>query len=222
MHIYKLIPAVIAIMLEGCSYPSNVANDLAHMGEPAYDNCRRNADASSDYGERCAKEADANVQAAKAEQARQASEQRRLAVEAAQRDLVTRRNAEISKGYSPITVRDFVLDGRDLATQQAKRSLSGVYLSASNLELLFGTDGDAVQFSRGLNRNSPMVPLLTEGSSRVFRSQLLDCRSKPAAATVGCRIHVLGTVTFCAISGPLGERRDVPCVAVDDGSVGGF
>jgi hypothetical protein len=49
----------------------------------------------------------------------------------------------------------------------------------------------------------------------------LACRSNPAAAYVGCRVHVLGRATMCVLSGPLGNRRDVPCVSVDEGSVGG-
>jgi hypothetical protein len=221
MSILKLFPAVIALALAGCTYPSNFANDIAHMGDPTYDNCRRNADVVSDYGARCAKEADPNVKAAKAEQIRQEAEQNRLAAETAQQNLAARQSAELAKGYSPITVHDFVLDGKELATRKAMRSLTGVYLPSGNLELLFGTNVDAIQFSNGQNQNSPTVHLLTENASRQFRSQLLACRNNPSAAYVGCRVHVLGSATMCVLSGPLGNRRDVPCVSVDDGSVGG-
>jgi hypothetical protein len=217
----KLLPMVMAIALAGCAYPSNVVNDMEHMGDPTYDNCRREASALSDYGARCAKEADPNVKAAKAEEIRLAEEQQRLAAETARQNMAARQSAELARGYSPITVRDFVLDGKELAAREEQRSLTGVYLPVGNLELLFETNVDAIQFSNGQNQNSPTVHLLTDNASRQFRSQLLACRSNPAAAYVGCRVHVLGRATMCVLSGPLGNRRDVPCVSVDEGSVGG-
>lgn len=66
-----------ALVLAACAYPSNFANDVAYMGDPTYDQCRRNADPLSNYGARCAKEIDPKVKAAKAEEARQAAEQQR-------------------------------------------------------------------------------------------------------------------------------------------------
>ena len=221
MTIMKLSPMIVALALVGCAYPSNFANDVEHMGDPTYDNCRRDADANSFYGTQCANEADPKVKAAKAEQVRQAAEQQRLAAEMAQKNMAVRQSAELAKGYSPITFEDFVLDGKELAAREAKRSLTGVYLPVGNLELLFGTNIDAIQFSQGYNQNSPSVHLLTENASRDFRRQLLACRSNPAAASVGCRVHVLGRATMCVLSGPLGNRLDVPCVSVDEGSVGG-
>ena len=69
--------ALLMIALGGCAYPSNVVNDFQHMGDPTYDACRRGADPMSDYGARCARDADP---AGKAKQAdiRQAAEQQRL------------------------------------------------------------------------------------------------------------------------------------------------
>lgn len=224
MSILKLFPSVIALALAGCAYPSNVVNDIAHMGDPTYDNCRRNADPLSDYGARCAKEADPNVKAAKDEQMRQEAEQNRLAAEKEQQDmeqdLAAQQSAELAKGYSPITVLDFVLDGKELATRKAMLSLNGVYLPRGNLELLFGTNVDAILFSNGQNQTPPTVYLLTENASRKFRSQLLACRNNPSAAYVGCRVHILGSATTCVLSGPFGNQRD-SCVSVDDGSVEG-
>jgi len=222
MSIMKLLPAVITLAVAGCAYPSNVANDMAHMGDPIYDNCRRDADPLSDYGARCAEEADPKVQAAKAEQIRQSAVQQRLATETTQQNLAARQRAELAKGYSPITVQNFILDGKKLATRNAKRSLTGVYLPVGNLELLFETNADAIQFSNGENPNSPTVYLQTENASRPFRGQLLAWCSNPASAYVGCNVHVLGRATMCVLSGPFGSQRNVPCVSVDDGSVGGL
>ena len=53
-----LVLAIAALALAGCAYPSNFTNDLVHMGDPTYDNCRRDADVYSYYGDRCAKEAE--------------------------------------------------------------------------------------------------------------------------------------------------------------------
>jgi hypothetical protein len=68
---------LLLLALGGCAYPSNFVNDVQHMGDPTYDACRRGADPTSDYGARCAHEADPAVQAQQAEQARQATEQQR-------------------------------------------------------------------------------------------------------------------------------------------------
>lgn len=213
--------ALLLLALGGCAYPSNFLNDAQHMGDPTYDACRRGADPMSDYGARCAHEADPAVKAEKAEQMRQAAEQQRLSEEAVQQRLADRQRAELARGYSPITVRNFVLDAKGLVAQKAKRSLTGVYMPAGNLELLFQSTADAYQFSNGQNQSSPSVNLLTEDASRQFRSELLACRSSPAAQYTGCPVHILGTVTMCVLSDPLGRRRDTPCVSVEDGSVGG-
>jgi len=213
--------ALLLLALGGCAYPSNFANDVQHMGDPTYDACRRGADPMSDYGARCAHEADPAVKAEQAEQMRQAAEQQRLAAAAVQQRLADRQGAELARGYSPITVRDFVLDGKGLAAQKAKRSLTGVYMPAGNLDLLFQSTADAYQFSSGQNRSVPSANLLTEDASRQFRSELLACRSSPAAQYTGCPVHILGTVTVCVLSDYLGRRRNTPCVSVEDGSVGG-
>jgi hypothetical protein len=212
--------ALLLLAIGGCAYPSNVVNDVKHMGDPAYDACRSGADPTTDYGARCAHEADPAVQAEKAAQIRQAVEQQRLATQAVQQRLADRQNAELARGYSPITVSDFVLDGKRLAARKEKRSLTGIYIPAGELELLFQSSADAYMFSNGQSPHSPSVNLLTEDASRQFRSQLLACRSSPATQYAGCQVHILGTVTMCVLSDSLGRRRNVPCVSVEDGSVG--
>lgn len=241
----KLLPAVSAVLLAGCTIITETQEglaDLAHIGNPTYDNCRRNY-SGSNYVQ-CVKEADPNFIAARAEQTRQAEaeqtrqaaeqknqeeerkhkeeEQYRLAAETAQKIRADRQSEELAKGYSPTTVQDFVLDGKKLVAMKAKRSLTGVYLPVGNLEVLFGDGSAAVQFSMGNNLNSPIVHLLTDNASREFRRQILACRSRQSTVYGGCRVHVVGTATMCVISGPLGNRRDVPCVSVADGSVGGY
>ncbi len=209
MTIMQLLAVVIALTFAGCAYPSNFTYDLGHMGDPTYDDCRRGADVWSNYGVRCAQEAAPMVKAAKAEQVRQAEEQQTLAAEATRQYLAARQHAKLTKGYSPTTIQDFVLDGKELATREAERSFTGVYLPVGNLGLLFGTTFDAIQFSNGRNLNSPAVHLITENASRDFRRRLLVCRSDPASAYGGCPVHVLGRATMCVLTGPsaTGARR---------------
>lgn len=62
--------ALLSLAMGGCAYPSNVVNDIQHMGDPAYDACRRNADPMSNYGARCAQEAGSGGQTQQAAQTR--------------------------------------------------------------------------------------------------------------------------------------------------------
>lgn len=215
---YWLCGIASAVALGACAYPSNVINDVAHMGDPTYDECRRKSDALSSYGSRCANEADPKVKAAKAEQARQSAEQQRLAAAAVQQRADAQQRADVAMGYSRITVREFILDGQELAGRTGKVSLVGVYLPAGNLDLLFSTNVDAIQFANGPVQHIPVVHLLTTNASRTFRSQLLTCRSNPSAEYIGCPVRVLGTATMCVLTAPLGGRREVPCVSVEEGS----
>lgn len=209
-----------AFVLAACAYPSNVINDIAHMGDPTYDECRRNADTLSNYGANCAKEADPKVKAAKLEQARLAAEQQRRAAEADQQKLIAQRSADAERGYTLISVRDFILDGRGLASRSARLSVNGVYMPAGNLEMLLATRVDAIQFARGDLPNGLAIHLLTENAAREFRGQLLSCRSNPATTQIGCPVRILGVATMCVLSSPFGVRQEVPCVAVHEGSFG--
>ncbi|MGF6768751.1 hypothetical protein P3T18_001221 [Paraburkholderia sp. GAS199] len=74
--ITRLAPITLMLFaLGGCAFPSNLVNDIQHMGDPTYDACRRGADVTTDYGARCAHEADPAYQAEQAEQARKEAEQ---------------------------------------------------------------------------------------------------------------------------------------------------
>lgn len=217
----KLLCGILpALVLAACAYPSNVINDIAHMGDPTYDECRRNADTLSNYGANCAKEADPKVKAAKLEQAGQVAEQQRRLAEAEQQKLVAQRSADAERGYTSISVHDFILDGKGLASRSAKLSLNGVYMPAGNLEMLFETRVDAIQFARGDLPNGLGIHLLTDNAAREFRGQLLNCRSNLATTQIGCSVRILGVATTCVLSSPFGVRQEVPCVAVHEGSFG--
>lgn len=207
-------------ILAACDYPSNVVHDMSYMGNPAYEECRRRASAESNYGAECAKVADQRVQAERNREARQALERRQLADAEADRREAEQRREDDSRGYRRVQVREFLLDGRELATRSARISLVGVYLPVGPLELMFGSPGDAIQFANGGSLDAPAVSLLTGDATREFRAQALNCRSSPATPYTGCSARILGVASMCTLTNPFGVRREVACVAVSEGSVG--
>ncbi|MDE2500095.1 MAG: hypothetical protein KGL56_07875 [Alphaproteobacteria bacterium] len=204
-----LILTIAALALTGCVYPSNFANDVAHMGDPAYDNCRRNADTYSNYGDRCAKEADPEVKVAKAEQARQeaeqAAEQQRKQEEAWQQVI---RKAE-SHGYKLITnFDDLILDGKKMADSNAKIMLSAFYKKEGENAYLFPTQFDASE------ETQRRLPILTDDAQRPLREYLLSlmCTESPG----GCPVWVGGHMTTCSYLNPLlANYPPKPCLHVE-------
>jgi hypothetical protein len=132
------------------------------------------------------------------------------------------RNVERDRGqgYPRISVESFVLDGRELAAREAKVSLIGSYISDGSVGVLY-VDARAIIMAtyhpNAGGSNQPKVPLLTDGASRDFRQRLLACQTNPASAQVGCPVTALGHVTMCKLSNVFGARRDLPCLAVEDG-----
>jgi hypothetical protein len=138
---------------------------------------------------------------------------------AAQRAQETRRQEqEIKEGYQRISVEAFLLDGKDLATKSAKISLSGAYLGDDNISFLFSNARSVILATKYPNLgDQPKVPLLTENATREFRKRLLECRSNPASAQVGCLITVIGRATMCRLQSGFGAEREIPCANVQDG-----
>ena len=150
----------------------------------------------------------------RSQQNRQAAETQRIYNERFQQTLENRTSEELARGYFPITIQEFILDGRQLVSRGSKVSIVGFYLSIGHLDYLFQSLADA-----SMNQTRSAVHLLTENASREFRSQLLTWRSNPGSAYVGRPIHVLGKATICVLTGPLGDRHNLPCIAIDDGSL---
>jgi hypothetical protein len=103
-----------------------------------------------------------------------------------------------------MTLEDFALDGKDLATREAKVSLGGSYISAGGDEFMF--DGKA------------WVGLLTDDAPREARAILLRCRRNPmnpAYGHTGCVSVVLaGHAVACKSIDPAGGRGNA-CLAVE-------
>jgi len=127
-------------------------------------------------------------------------------------------NRDRERGYRRISLETFVLDGKDLSARAAKVSLRGSYLQHGNIEYLFADQVAVIKVTRypQIGRNEPRAALLTGNAPRESRQYLLRCRTHPGAAQVGCAVTVLGRITMCELSGPLEEKRPLPCVAVEE------
>jgi hypothetical protein len=123
------------------------------------------------------------------------------------------------RGYRPISIETFVLDGKDMAAHSAKVSLRGAYMQEGNTALLFADQVAVLKATRypEIGRNEPRVLLFTDKASREARQYFLRCNSNPALAQVGCPVIVLGRITTCQLTGPTGMTRTLPCIAVEEG-----
>jgi hypothetical protein len=108
------------------------------------------------------------------------------------------------RGYQAMTLEDFALDGKDLATHEAKVLLGGSYISAGGNEFMF--DGKV------------WVGLLTDDAPREARAILLRCRGhpmNPAYGHTGCISVVLaGHAVACRSIDPAGGRGNA-CLVVE-------
>jgi hypothetical protein len=178
------------------------------MGDPAYDNCRRNADPYSFYGDQCAHETDPKVKAARAEQARQATERQRQADAAAQTAWQAVIDKATQKGYEPHSIRDLFFDGKKFAARDAKVQVSAVYMHIGEMEGLFLSPIDAIQ------QTNNYLPVLTEDAQRPLRERLVSdyaCSHGP-----GCLVNVGGHMTWCHhLAAALANYPDEPCLHIE-------
>ena len=76
----------------------------------------------------------------------------------AQERAIEQRNARMAAltaaGYKLVTVRDFVLDGRELAASNAKVVLDGTYMREGNFDAFFSQDQAWDRRNPNLNRES--------------------------------------------------------------------
>jgi hypothetical protein len=146
---------------------------------------------------------------------------RQLAEAAAMQRVQEIRNQEHDRagGYQPISVETFMLDGKELSGRSAKVSMRGFYLPAGNIDLLFADQKPVIMATTypDIGSNVVRVPLLTDDASHGLRRYLLQCKENPGAAQIGCPITIVGNVTMCEASGPVGAHRELPCVAVVNG-----
>jgi hypothetical protein len=120
--------------------------------------------------------------------------------------------------YQAVSVRDFAAAGPKLAAENAKVTLSGLYILQDNRGLLYA-DRQAVVMARFHPEGPPQpnVPLLIDAASRQLRQRLLACQTDLSAAQVGCAIKIRGQVRTCPAIDTSGVTHELPCVNAEDG-----
>lgn len=116
--------------------------------------------------------------------------------------------------YKAISVRDFEIDGPQLAAQAQPIQITGAYTKMGETEALFADRVSAAtatytnsDYARGL----PYVLLLTDSASHDARAAMLDCRERN---DTGCTLTLRGLVTMCDQSNVFGGVRHLPCLQV--------
>jgi hypothetical protein len=119
--------------------------------------------------------------------------------------------------YKDITMRDFQIDGPQLAAASAPVQITGGYTKPGNMDMLYANSSDAAvatYTNSAYAEQLPFIPLLTDNASHAIREAMYDCRSRNA---VGCLLTLRGMVTMCSVTNGFGAQRDTPCLAVLDG-----
>lgn len=89
-----------------------------------------------------------------------------------------------SEGYEPMSIKDFVLDGNQLAKEEARVAFERAYVRYGNIGMLYASIDDALM-ARTRNSDPPRVPLLLEDADRELRKSILECE---ASGYFGCPI----------------------------------
>ena len=117
------------------------------------------------------------------------------------------RKAE-SHGYKRIaSFNDLILDGKQLANDNAKIMLTTFYKKEGATEYIYPTQYDAYQGTNGF-------PILTEDAQRPLRAYFMspECSQSP----MGCRASIGGHMTMCKhLSILLADYPLQPCLNVE-------
>lgn len=118
---------------------------------------------------------------------------------------------EEARGYKPMTIEDFLLDGHQLATSETKVAVSGYYKRVGRITKLYPNLITALQqpWDSGL-------PVLIDDDTarRDTRQFFLKCDQNLSGTP--CQITLLGHATICTITNLAGSQ-DIPCLKVEDG-----
>jgi hypothetical protein len=120
--------------------------------------------------------------------------------------------------YQTVSVRDFATEGPKLAAENAKVSLSGLYILQDNHGVLYA-DRQGIVMARFHPEGPPQphVPLLIDAASRQLRQRLVSCQTDLSAAQVGCAIKIRGQAGPCPLTEAAGATHELYCVNVEDG-----
>jgi hypothetical protein len=151
---------------------------------------------------------------AEALRVRAADEQRVAQRQTAERQRVQTRleqviNQEKALGYRHQTVRDLLLDGKALAAQAAKVSVTGFYKALNRRNERFYVSYNDYMMHQYQSVEAQNIGLLTSDGSRRLREYLLRCEQ-------GCQLTILGHVTACVETNAFGRSTSDFCLAADD------
>jgi hypothetical protein len=179
-----------------CSDPNNaVWHDGPYMANLWSGICQKKLQEQRQAEE--AQQQQREVSQERQQQAAQAADEQRRAEEKA-----------AGRGYVLVSsIKDLMLDGRELANRNAKIQIVGIYRKIGDVELLYGSQLDAYQ------SDDSFVPVLTDDAQRDLREYLLNysCKSE-----VGCRIDVGGHMMMCRNLSALYQNYPArPCLNIE-------
>lgn len=116
--------------------------------------------------------------------------------------------------YQSMSVADFAIDGPKLAAENARVTLTGVYILDNGLPKLYATPYAVALSHSRYGGNQPSVALLTDDASRKLRAKFLACDSNPALSQTGCQVEISGRAQQCVVTNTFGATRTLPCVNV--------
>jgi hypothetical protein len=119
--------------------------------------------------------------------------------------------------YTPMTIREFVIDGPQLAADSARLTLNGVYVLEGRVGYLY-TNHHSIELAHSVYEptTQPRVAVLTDDASRDLRAKLLSCQTDPTSAQTGCAVIVRGNATICGVTNGFGASHDEPCLNAMD------
>jgi len=114
-----------------------------------------------------------------------------------------------SKGYEPISsVKDLILDGKQLAARNAKVQITGIYRKiGEGAADIYDSRGDAYADTEN------KIPVLTDDAQRELRKYLMNdsCQSQ-----LGCEVEVGGHMTMCKhLLAAMADYPEQPCLKVE-------
>lgn len=123
--------------------------------------------------------------------------------------------ADDARGYKHISFDDFVLDGRTMAENHAKVSISGRYVKYGSVEYLTPSPMASARLN-SVGDTGESVGLLTDQADRNTRKYFLECQKSNQTLALGCGVTLLGHVTTCVKTIFLNATNE-PCLEVDSG-----
>ena len=119
-----------------------------------------------------------------------------------------------ANGYKLTTVRDFKLDGQQLAAANAKISVQGYYAKRGQLEAVLSNQVESLMYAAGTASDDVGISIISKDASRTLRAYMMDCTTPYQGRS--CPVVLLGQVSICTRTTIVGTYT-TPCLIVEDG-----